>query len=63
MRVAGEVLRTSDNLANIDADERGWRIGHVAELVEGRRCGPGVFLRVKEPEGMLDNIIPRLRAQ
>src|SRR5712664_2008217 len=47
-----------DNLTDIDADERRWRIGHVAELVEGCLRCPGVFLRVEEPEGMLNNVIP-----
>src|SRR6185295_6591296 len=52
------VLGVPDNLANIDTDERRWRIGHVAELVEGRLRCPGVFLSVEEPEGMLDDVTP-----
>src|SRR5207249_1106476 len=52
------VLGVPDNLANIDADECRWRIGHVAELVEGRLRCPGVFLGVEEPEGMLDDVTP-----
>src|SRR5580704_11060721 len=51
-------LSLPDNLANIDADERRWCIGHVAELVEGRLRCPGVFLTVEEPEGMLDDVTP-----
>src|SRR5215469_15728932 len=47
-----------DNFADIDADERGWRIGHVAELAKGRLRRPGVFFGVEEPEGMLDDVIP-----
>src|ERR1700722_15466695 len=53
--VSAAVLGVPDNLANIDADERRRRAGHVAELVEGRLRGPGVFFRVEEPEGMLDD--------
>src|SRR4029077_13856834 len=49
-------LSLPDDLANIDADERRGRIGHVAELVEGRLRCPGVFLSVEEPEGMLDDV-------
>src|SRR6476620_5834263 len=49
-------LSLPDNLANIDADECRWRIGHVAELAEGRLRCPGVFLGVEEPEGMLDDV-------
>jgi hypothetical protein len=41
-RVFSGFLSLPDNLANIDADERRWRIGHVAELVEGRLRCPGV---------------------
>src|SRR5712671_5172836 len=51
-------LSLPDNLANIDADERRWRIGHVAEHVEGRLRCPGVFLGVEEPEGILDDVTP-----
>jgi hypothetical protein len=50
------VLGVPDNLTNIDADERRWRIGHVAELAEGPLRCSSVFLRVEEPEGMLDDV-------
>jgi hypothetical protein len=52
-----------DNLTYIDADERRRRLGHAAELVEGRLRRPGILLGVEEPERMLDDVTPVLRAQ
>ena len=49
-------LGLSDDLAHIHADERRRRVGHLAERVERRLPSPGVRLRVKEPEGMLDEV-------
>jgi hypothetical protein len=46
-----------DDLADIDADERRWRIGQVAEPAEGRFRRPGALLGVEEPEGVLDDVI------
>src|SRR6266851_2733464 len=50
------VLCVPDDLANVDADERSWRIGHVAKLLEGRLRCPRVLLCVEQPEGMLDDV-------
>src|SRR5260221_6975112 len=54
--LSAAVLCVPDDLANVDADERRWRIGHVAELLEGRLRCPRVFLCVEQPEGMLDDV-------
>src|SRR5260370_35356347 len=54
--LSAAVLCVPDDLANVDADERRWRNGHVAELLEGRLCCPRVFLWVEQPEGMLDDV-------
>ena len=51
------VLGVPDNLANIDTDERRWRIGHVAERVEGRLRGPGVFLGVEELAVIVERLL------
>jgi hypothetical protein len=49
-------LRLSDDLTNIHTDERRWRVGHVAELVEGRLSCSSVFLRIEKPERVLDKV-------
>src|SRR5512132_1614517 len=47
-----------DNLTYIDADERRRRLGHAAELPEGRLRRPGILLGVEEPERVLDDVTP-----
>ena len=47
MTAAPPFLSLPDNFADIDADECRWRIGHIAELAEGRLRCPGVFLSVE----------------
>src|SRR5262249_42024830 len=51
-------LGVPDDLADIDADERGWRIGPAAELVEGRLRGPGLLLGSEQPAPGLDELAP-----
>ena len=47
-------LRLADDLADVHADEDRGCFWHLAQRVEGRFGGPGVFLGIEQPEGMLD---------
>lgn len=47
-------LCLANDFAYVHADEDRWCFRHLAQRVEGRFRQPGAFLRIEQPEGVLD---------